>query len=72
MSEWDIHYFLFYLIYFKERKISMKRIDKNGKKRKLDIKYIHDKDGAKLEEILKEGYLCYLRNLKAVWSINLQ
>lgn len=44
----------------------MKRIDKNGKKRKLDIKYIHDKDGAKLEEILKEGYLCYLRNLKAV------
>lgn len=42
----------------------MKRIDKNGKRRKLDITYIYNKDGIKLEEILKEGYLCYLRNLK--------
>ena len=42
----------------------MKRIDKNGKKRNLDIKFIHKKDGTKLEEILKEGYLYYLRNLK--------
>lgn len=45
----------------------MKRIDKNGKRRKLDITYIYNKDGIKLEEILKEGYLCYLRNLKAKW-----
>lgn len=42
----------------------MKRLDKDGKRRKLDIKYIYKKDGTKLEEILKEGYLCYLRNLK--------
>lgn len=42
----------------------MKRIDKTGKKRKLDIKFIHKRDGVKLEEILKEGYLSYLRNLK--------
>ena len=43
----------------------MKRIDKNGKKRILEIKFIHKQDGTKLEEILKEGYLSYLRNLKA-------
>ena len=43
---------------------SVKRIDKNGRKRKLDIEFINKKDGIKLEEILKEGYLCYLRNLK--------
>ncbi len=43
----------------------MKRIDKEGKRRKLDIKFIYNSDGTKLEEILKEGYLCYLRNLKA-------
>lgn len=42
----------------------MKRITKNGDKRNLDIKFIHKKDGMKIEEILKEGYLCYLRNLK--------
>lgn len=42
----------------------MKRINKDGKKRKLNIEFIHKKDGTKLEEILKEGYLCYLRNLK--------
>ena len=42
----------------------MKRIDRNGKKRNLDIKYIHKKDGTKLDEILNEGYLCYLRSLK--------
>ena len=38
----------------------MKRLDKDGKRRKLDIKFIYKKDGTKLEEILKEGYLCYL------------
>ena len=64
MSITDIHYFLFFAIYFKERKISMKRIDKDGKKRKFNIEFIHKKDGIKLEEIMKEGYLCYLRNLK--------
>ena len=39
----------------------MKRIDKD-KKRKINIEYIFKKDGTKLEEILKYGYLCYLRN----------
>lgn len=39
----------------------MKRIDKD-KKRKINIEYIFKKDGTKLEEILKDGYLCYLRN----------
>lgn len=43
----------------------MKRINKDGKKIKLDIKFIHKEYGTKLQEILKEGYLCYLRNLKA-------
>lgn len=43
----------------------MKRVSKDGKKRNLDIKFIHNSKGTKLEEILKEGYLCYLRNLKA-------
>lgn len=42
----------------------MKRIDKNGKK-KLNIEFIYKNDGTKLEEIMREGYLCYLRNLKA-------
>jgi len=42
----------------------MKRINKEGKKVKLNIKYIYKQDGVKLKEILKEGYLCYLRNLK--------
>lgn len=42
----------------------MKRVDKDGKRRKLDIKFIHKPNGTKLEEILKEGYLCHLRNLK--------
>lgn len=41
----------------------MKRIDRNGKKIKLDIKYIYNEDGRELQEILREGYLCYLRNL---------
>lgn len=41
----------------------MNRIDKNGTKRKLNIEYIHKKDGIKLEEILKRGYICYLRNI---------
>ena len=39
----------------------MKRIDKD-KKRKINIESIFKKDGTKLEEILKDGYLCYLRN----------
>lgn len=43
----------------------MKRINKDGKKIKLDIKFIPKKDGVKLEEILREGYLSYLRNLRA-------
>lgn len=43
----------------------MNRINKDGKKVKLNIEFIHKKDGTKLKEILKEGYLCYLRNLKA-------
>ena len=45
----------------------MRRIDKYGKRVKLNIQYIYKKDGTKLDEILKEGYLCYLRNLKARW-----
>ena len=44
---------------------AMNRIGKDGKRRKLNIQYIFKKDGTKLEEILKEGYLCYIRNLKA-------
>lgn len=43
----------------------MKRINKEGIKRKIDINFIYKEDGVKLEEILKEGYLSYLRNLKA-------
>lgn len=42
----------------------MKRINKDGKRVKLNIQYIHKKDGTNLKEILKEGYLCCLRNLK--------
>lgn len=42
----------------------MKRTNKEGKKRKLNIKYIYDNEGNKLPEILKEGYLCYIKNLK--------
>lgn len=42
----------------------MKRIDK---KRKLNIEFIHKKDGTKLEVILRERYLFYLRNLKVKW-----
>jgi len=47
----------------------VKRINKDGKKIKLDIKFIHKKDGIKLEEVLREGYLSYLRNLKAKWFV---
>ena len=43
----------------------MNRIDKNGNKRELNIEYIYKKDGIKLEKILKEGYLNYLRNLNS-------
>lgn len=41
----------------------MKRIDKNGKKRELNIEYIYKKDGIKLEDILKEEILSYIKNL---------
>lgn len=47
----------------------MKRIDKYGKKRKLNIEFIYKNDGTNLEEIMKEGYLCYLRNLKVKWLV---
>ena len=47
----------------------MKRINKEGIKRKIDIKFIYKEDGVKLEEILMEGYLSYLRNLKAKWFV---
>ena len=43
----------------------MNRIDKNGNKRKLNIEYIYKEDGIKLENILKEGYLYYLKNLNS-------
>lgn len=43
----------------------MNRINKDGKKVKLNIEFIHKKNKTELKEILKEGYLCYLRNLKA-------
>ena len=42
----------------------MRRIDKDGKKRKLNIEFIYKKDGTTLEEILKEGYLYNLSNMK--------
>ena len=64
MSKRDVHYFLFNI--FQRKRDYMKRIDKNGKKRKLDIVFIYKKGGTKLEEILKEGYLRYLRNLKVM------
>lgn len=43
----------------------MKKINKDGVKRKLNIKFMHKKTGPKLQEILKNGYLSYLSNLKA-------
>ena len=42
----------------------MRRIDKDGKKRELNIEFIYKKDGVKLGEILKDEYLCYLKNLE--------
>ena len=42
----------------------MKRLDKDGRNRKLNIKFIYKEDGIKLDEIMREGYLKYLRNLK--------
>jgi hypothetical protein len=42
----------------------MKRMGKDGKRRKTNIVFIHNKNGTSLKELLKEGYLCYLRNLK--------
>lgn len=41
----------------------MKRIGKDGKNKKLNIEFIYSKKGVELKEILKEGYLCYMRNL---------
>ena len=43
----------------------MKKVNKDGVKRKLNIKFMHKKTGPKLQEILKNGYLRYLSNLKA-------
>ena len=43
----------------------MRRINKDGKKVRLNIQYIYKKAGTKLDEILKEGYLCYIKKLKA-------
>ena len=45
----------------------MKRIDKDGKKKKLNIEYIYNDTGVSLQEIIKESYLCYLRNLGKRW-----
>ena len=44
----------------------MKKIDKNGKRRMLNIKYIYNinNNSPTLYDLLKEGYLCYVRNLK--------
>ena len=42
----------------------MNRVDKNGKKKKLNISFIYNEKGQTLEEILKEGYLFYVKNLK--------
>ena len=41
----------------------MNRIDKQGKRRKLNIVYIYNQNGKILAEILKEGYLDYLKRL---------
>lgn len=43
----------------------MKKIDRNGKRRKLNTKYVYklDNNSPTLYELLKEGYLCYVRNL---------
>jgi hypothetical protein len=43
----------------------MNRINKNGKKVKLDIEFIHSKADKELHEILKKGYLNYIKSLKA-------
>ncbi len=37
---------------------------KNKDRKKLNITFIYKENGTKLEEILKEGYMCYIRNLK--------
>lgn len=42
----------------------MKRVNNDGKKVKLNIEYIYNNEGTNLSEIMKDGYLCYLRNLK--------
>ena len=41
----------------------MKRINKYGIKRKLNIVYIHNNSGKKIMKILKEEYLDYLKKL---------
>ena len=38
----------------------MNRTDNNGIKRKLNITYIHNKNGKSIGEILKEGYFNYI------------
>lgn len=42
----------------------MNRINKNGKKVKLNIEYVYNKASKELPEILKEGYLEYIKSLK--------
>lgn len=41
----------------------MKRINKDGIKRKLNIVYIYNNSGKHIVEILKEAYLGYLKKL---------
>lgn len=42
----------------------MNRIDEQNKRRKLNIVYIYNQNGKILAEILKEGYLDYLKRLR--------
>ena len=42
----------------------MNKIDKQGKRRKLNIAYIYNQNGKALAETLKEGYLDYLKRLR--------
>lgn len=37
---------------------------KNSERKKINITFIYKDNGIKLEEILREGYMCYIRNLK--------
>lgn len=40
------------------------RIDKQGKRRKLNTVYIYNQNGKTLTETLKKGYLDYLKRLR--------